>query len=111
MKIIAFLALAGAVSADQILEIENTKIKGDAPESYTAVTDEPNGCMSDIDLVKAAEGFRSCEYKDSQGIPTICYGYNLKSHGSSEITKMGYDYSKVMAGSQCISQSDCTTLL
>ena len=50
-------------------------------------------CKSDIQLIMQGEGFRECKYNDSKGIPTICYGYNLKrSKAASEIKSVGGDY-------------------
>ena len=34
-------------------------------------------CPTDLALIQQGEGFRSCKYLDTMGIPTICYGYNL----------------------------------
>ena len=36
--------------------------------------------MSTVDMIKQAEGYRSCMYKDSMGVPSVCYGYNLKNY-------------------------------
>ena len=77
----------------------------------TMISKDVNGCYSDIDLVKMGEGFRACEYKDTMGIPTICYGYNLsRSQAKTDITSVGGDYNAVMNGG-CLSESQCTTLL
>ena len=70
-----------------------------------------NGCYSDLELVKMGEGFRSCMYKDTMGIPTICYGYNLsRSQARTDITNVGGNYDAVMQGG-CLTESQCTTLL
>ena len=70
-----------------------------------------NGCYSDTDLIKMSEGYRACEYKDSVGIKTICYGYNLeRSCAKAAIAHVGGDYNAVMAGG-CLSQSQCNSLL
>lgn len=55
--------------------------------------------MKDVDLIKEAEGYRSCKYKDSKGIPTICYGYNLKAYNAkAEVNSAGANYKKLMNG-------------
>ena len=87
-------------------------------QDATAIIEEPfiqgqdaNGCYSDTDLIKMSEGFRACEYKDSVGIKTICYGYNLqRSCAKNDIASVGGDYNAVMNGG-CLSQSQCNSLL
>jgi len=50
-------------------------------------------------------------YKDTVGIKTICYGYNLeRSFSREDVTNVGGDFDAVMAGG-CLSQSQCNTLL
>ena len=39
--------------------------------------------QSDVALIKQGEGFRSCTYKDTMGIKTVCYGFNLQKSGAS----------------------------
>ena len=69
-------------------------------------------CPTDLALIQQAEGFRSCKYLDSVGVPTICYGYNLQNgSASADIASVGGNYASVMNGSQCLSQAQCTTLL
>ena len=69
-------------------------------------------CPSAIDMIKQGEGFRSCMYHDTMGIPTICYGYNLRnSNARSAISAVGGNFDDVMNGKQCLSQSQCTSLL
>lgn len=36
-------------------------------------------CMSATELIKQGEGLRTKMYYDTMGIPTVCYGYNLKN--------------------------------
>lgn len=68
-------------------------------------------CESAIDLIKEAEGFRACEYVDSTGHPTICYGFNLVASGAqAAVEAVGGDYNKVLHGG-CLSESQCTQLL
>ena len=69
-------------------------------------------CPTDLALIQQAEGFRSCKYLDSVGVPTICYGYNLQNGSArADIASVGGNYDSVMNGSQCLSQAQCTTLL
>jgi len=70
----------------------------------------PNGCMHDLDLIKQGEGLRKCMYKDTMGIPTVCYGYNLQSGSKSEVNAAGGDYDSLMKGG-CTTQSVCDKLL
>ena len=73
---------------------------------------ELGGCQSDLSLIEQGEGFRSCMYKDTMGIPTVCYGFNLnKGSAASQVAAVGGNYSSVKSGSQCLSQSQCEKLL
>eukprot|EP00500_Bicosoecida_sp_ms1_P001776 CAMPEP_0203815028 /NCGR_PEP_ID=MMETSP0115-20131106/7445_1 /ASSEMBLY_ACC=CAM_ASM_000227 /TAXON_ID=33651 /ORGANISM="Bicosoecid sp, Strain ms1" /LENGTH=367 /DNA_ID=CAMNT_0050723917 /DNA_START=75 /DNA_END=1175 /DNA_ORIENTATION=- len=68
-------------------------------------------CSSAMDLIKQAEGYRSCEYMDTTGHRTICYGFNLDAWGaSSKVAAVGGDFQKVYNGG-CLSQSQCDSLL
>ena len=54
---------------------------------------------------------RNKMYYDTMGIPTCCYGYNLKNgNARSQVSKAGGNYDSIMAG-QAISQSVCNNLL
>ena len=56
-------------------------------------------CPSDKDLIIQAEGLRLCTYKDTVGIPTICYGFNLKvSEARAEVAAVGGNYDALLAG-------------
>ena len=68
------------------------------------VTDVPNACMSDLQLVKDGEGLRTCTYKDTKGIKTVCYGFNLERGTTAKnlIASVGGDYNAVLAGG-CLS--------
>ena len=67
---------------------------------------------SDTELIKQGEGFRSCTYKDSMGIKTVCYGFNLeKSGASSAVSSAGGNYNSLVSGSECASQKVCDNLL
>ena len=69
------------------------------------------GCSSDIQLVMQGEGYRSCMYHDTRGIPTVCYGYNLqRSKAAKDISSVGGNYSSVMRGG-CLTQPQCQKLL
>ena len=69
------------------------------------------GYMSDIDLIKDGEGYRQCTYKDTMGIKTVCYGFNLeRGNAKSEVTNAGGDYNSLMSGG-CANQNICGKLL
>ena len=52
-----------------------------------------------------------CEYKDTMGHPTVCYGFNLdRVDARSKIESVRGDFNKVYAGG-CLSQGQCDTLL
>ena len=52
---------------------------------------------------KLNEGYRTCVYKDSMGVPTIGVGFNLKKFGArGEIEAVGADYDKVLVGTECL---------
>ena len=107
-KSLIISALLGFISAQQQVDLVTLGYKQD--DRNFAPTDS-NGCQSDTDLIKISEGFRSCTYKDSVGIKTICYGYNLeRSCAPADIKSVGGDYDAVMAGG-CLSQSQCDSLL
>ena len=66
---------------------------------------------TDTELIKQGEGFRQCMYKDTMGLTTVCYGFNLqKSGASSIISAAGGNYLDLMAGG-CATQSVCDNLL
>ena len=67
-------------------------------------------CPSAMDLIKQGEGFRSCVYKDTMGIPTICYGFNLQGK-RSQVEATGANYDAVLSGKQCLNENVCTKLL
>ena len=87
-------------------------IFGAAMAQQTLEVTDGNGCMSDLDLVKDGEGLRTCTYKDTMGIRTVCYGFNLErgSTAKSMVESVGGDYNAVLAGG-CLSQSQCSQLL
>ena len=103
MKFVTALLLStvSALGQDALIPMPEPFIQGQ----------DINGCYSDTDLVKMSEGFRACEYKDSVGIATICYGYNLqRSCAAADIKSVGGDLAALMKGG-CLSQSQCDSLL
>jgi len=68
-------------------------------------------CDDAMTLIEEAEGLELCEYVDTTGHPTICYGFNLDdSDAQQQIEAVGGDYASVMAGG-CLTQTQCTELL
>lgn len=58
------------------------------------------------------EGKRSKVYKDSEGVPTIGVGFNLKrSDAKAKIEALGLDYIKVFSGDQEMTDPQIDTLL
>ena len=69
------------------------------------------GYMSDTDLIKDGEGYRQCTYKDTMGIKTVCYGFNLeRGNARGEVSAAGGDYNALMSGG-CANQNICNKLL
>ena len=68
--------------------------------------------QSDVDLIKSAEGYRSCTYKDTKGIKTVCYGFNLERGSTSKnrVAQAGGDYNSLINGG-CTTQTVCNNLL
>ena len=109
MKFTAITAvLVGAASSQQIMyELS----KQDFMYTPDMIAEDGNGCMTDTDLIKQGEGYRSCMYKDTMGIPTICYGYNLQNYNAkSEVASAGGDYNSMINGG-CTTKSVCDKLL
>ena len=71
-----------------------------------------SAAMSDVQLIKDGEGYRSCTYRDTKNIRTVCYGFNLErgSTARNEVTKAGGNYDNLMAGG-CTTQAVCDKLL
>ena len=68
-------------------------------------------CPSDLALIQQGEGLRLCTYKDSVGIPTVCYGLNLRTGSArADVTSVGGNFDAVLAGG-CLTQTQCTNLL
>ena len=68
-------------------------------------------CGSIQDMVAWAEGNKACKYLDTEGIPTIGIGFNLRrGDARSLITSVGANYDKVLSGSQCLTPAQITQL-
>ena len=68
-------------------------------------------CDGIEDFVAWAEGKEYCVYKDSLGIPTIGIGFNLqRGDARTLITNVGADFDKILAGTQCLSDSQISKL-
>ena len=103
MKFVSTLLLStvSALGQDALIPMPELFIQGE----------DINGCYSDTDLIKMSEGFRACEYKDTTGHSTICYGYNLnRSCAAADIKAVGGNLASIMKGG-CLSQSQCNSLL
>ncbi|EDQ86225.1 uncharacterized protein MONBRDRAFT_38498 [Monosiga brevicollis MX1] len=80
--------------------------------ALTMLVAAASACESALDLIKSAEGFRSCTYVDTTGHKTICYGFNLDASGAKQkIESVGGDWNKIYNDGGCLSESQCTTLL
>lgn len=65
-----------------------------------------------IEDIKRNEGYRDTMYYDTEGIPTIGYGFNLQRPDAREkITSLGYDFDKVLSGEQRLREEDSEKLL
>lgn len=70
-----------------------------------------DGPCNSYEREKLNEGYKTCVYKDSLGIPTIGVGFNLRKFGAkSEIESVGADYDKVLNGSECLTDSQIERL-
>ena len=71
-----------------------------------------NAFMSDTDLIKDGEGYRACTYKDTVGIKTVCYGFNLERGATArnEVTAAGGNYDSLL-NMGCTTQAVCDKLL
>ena len=45
--------------------------------TYSRTQSVENLGVTDIELIQQGEGLRLCTYKDTMGIKTTCYGFNL----------------------------------
>lgn len=63
------------------------------------------------DVAVHPAGLRLCEYVDTTGHPTVCYGFNLVANGaSSKVAAVGGNYQDVLHGG-CLSKTQCAELL
>ncbi len=70
-----------------------------------------SGECNSYDREKLNEGYRTCVYKDSKGIPTIGVGFNLEKSGAKEeIESVGANYNMVLNGSQCLNDNQIKQL-
>lgn len=80
--------------------------------SAVDVTYTSDQCYSALELIKMGEGYRSCTYLDTMGIPTVCYGYNLNNYGAAQaVANAGGDYNSLKNVGSCTTQSVCDNLL
>jgi GH24 family phage-related lysozyme (muramidase) len=62
-------------------------------------------------LITKHEGSKSCVYTDTMGHPTVGIGYNLDlGSAPAALAKCGADYSKVRAGTQCLTSTQIQCL-
>ena len=67
---------------------------------------------SDVDLIKQGEGLRTCTYKDTMGIKTVCYGFNLeRGNARGLVQKAGANYDQLNRVGACTTQAVCDKLL
>ena len=70
-----------------------------------------SGECNSYEREKLNEGYRTCVYKDSKGIPTVGVGFNLEKFGAKqEIESVGADYSMVLNGSECLKDNQIEEL-
>ena len=70
-----------------------------------------SACKTDTELIKEGEGLRKCEYVDTTGNKTVCYGFNLEpSSARANVEAVGGNYDDVYNGG-CLTQSQCDQLL
>ena len=117
------LALLGLATAQLMLSPQFAQLNSQYNNQFNAaqmslnptlvlLMDLSGSCPSALSMIKSGEGFRSCMYKDTKGIPTICYGYNLRNGDArSAITREGANFDDVLSGKKCLSESQCTDLL
>eukprot|EP01118_Nematostelium_gracile_P013013 TRINITY_DN4853_c0_g1_i1.p1 TRINITY_DN4853_c0_g1~~TRINITY_DN4853_c0_g1_i1.p1 ORF type:complete len:196 (-),score=47.42 TRINITY_DN4853_c0_g1_i1:61-585(-) len=66
---------------------------------------------ADYAAEKLNEGYFPCVYKDPVGIPTVGVGFNLKRPDApAELQRVGATYSKVLAGTQCLTDAQIRSL-
>ena len=81
--------------------------------AIAAIATGAQAYKSDTDLIKDGEGLRLCTYKDTMGIKTVCYGFNLErgSSARSRVNAAGGNYDQLNKVGACTTQSVCNKLL
>lgn len=65
-----------------------------------------------LPVTKWAEGFRGSVYKDSKGIPTVGYGFNLNSqHIIKELENFGYSSRNLISRNEVLREKDAEIIL
>ena len=79
---------------------------------YSQSSSLQNVSITDVELIKQGEGLRLCTYKDTMGIKTVCYGFNLeRSNAQSRVTAAGGSWATLNQVGGCTSQGVCDKLL
>ena len=104
------LALLGLATAQLMLSPQFAQLNSQYNNQFNAAQMSPNptlvllmdlsgSCPSALSMIKSGEGFRSCMYHDTMGIPTICYGYNLQNYNArSSVANVGANFNDVLSG-------------
>ncbi|KAL4467306.1 hypothetical protein ABPG72_016900 [Tetrahymena utriculariae] len=80
-------------------------------ESFFSTSTGSCSCSGIEAMVAESEGKKSCVYLDTKGIPTIGIGFNLqRSDARSLISNLGLNYDQVVAGKQCLTDAQITSL-
>lgn len=96
----------GALGADNAVADHNTR-----PPIQKKVTDDFI-LNKTLPLTKWAEGFRESVYKDSKGILSVGYGFNLNSpHIIKELENFGYSSRNLMNRNEVITERDAEAVL
>ena len=96
LKFLCFIALVSYTSA----------------QTYIALQGEGGcQCQGIEEFLAEAEGKRSCVYLDQHGVPTIGIGFNLsRPDAPGLINSLGLNYDQVVAGQQCLSDDQISSL-
>ena len=80
--------------------------------TYSRTQSVENLGVTDIELIKQGEGLRLCTYKDTMGIKTTCYGFNLeRSNAQSRVQSAGGNWATINTVGGCTTQGVCDNLL
>ena len=87
---------AGAIGIGSLLGGQQAQ----AEKPTKPIVQQDNRFITDITkLIQKHEGFESKKYKDTRGIWTIGYGYNLEQRSTKrDLSNAGIDYNNVMRG-------------